>query len=255
MDSPSAITPVLDTPELLCMVLAHLPSGELLRLQRVCRSWQLLITKTPNLCATTFTGPAPSRRIPNQTPHLNQFVINRLRWIPSLDPTQVNTTQFYSVQGNPSLQAMAHENASWRNQYLTWPPLLQVTFMFGTISQEEPGLPDLLLSSHGRSPDQSVGYEEEEGSGDEDSDSDDSDMDVPPFILYIDDFPHNANRDCQGITVLDMIYGLRMYYLQYKHTLQIYLTPGVDAGDGGKLLVGIEKDRRGWLIDVTDLNF
>ncbi|KAL5354922.1 hypothetical protein BJX96DRAFT_140314 [Aspergillus floccosus] len=254
MNHPDAFTRVLNTPELLCMILSHLSPVELLRLQRVSRSWCSLITEAPSLCATTFTGPVPVQHLSKNIPYLNQFVINRLRWSPSLDPTEVNTDQFRSVEANPTLQAMAYRNASWRVQYLTWPPVPKLSIMLGTISQEEPDLPDLVLSSHRQSQDLSSGYEEEEETGNNSS-SDESDLDAPPYVLCIEEFPHNADRNCQGISVLDMIYGLRMYYLKYRYTLESYLKPGFGAARGGEVLASIGKYREELLVDVTILNF
>lgn len=252
MDHSDALTRVVRTPELLCMILSHLPPGDLLRLQRVCRSWCSLITEAPSLCATTFTDPVPAQHSFERIPCLNKFVISRLRWSPSLDPTQVNTGKYHSVEANPNLQAMAYQNASWRDQYLTWPPVLKLSIVLGSIAQEEYDLPDLVLSSRQGVPHQPWGAGDEEK--DDVSDSDDSD-DAEPFTLFIEDFPHNGDRTCRGIRVLDMIYGLRMYYLRYQPTLESYLKPGFGAVRGGKVLANIGVYRRELLVDVTILNF
>jgi hypothetical protein len=248
MDYPDALARVLGTPEILSLILGNLSQGELLQLQRVCQSWRSLIKHAPNLCATTFTGQRPFQHTLTKIPQLNTFVISRLRWCPSLETNLVNTTQFHSVELDPILQAMAYEHASWRDQYLTWPPVSKLSIAHGTISQEEPSLADLVVISR-RSGHQPPGYEEEEG---EDSDSE---SETPPFVLCIEDFPHNEGRECQGISVLDMIYGLRLHYLEFQHSLEYHLRPEFGTSRGGEILARIKRYPRELMIDVTVINF
>ncbi|KAL4888742.1 hypothetical protein BDV59DRAFT_187988 [Aspergillus ambiguus] len=249
METPTATSWVLQTPELLSLILNYLPQGKLLQLQRVSRSWCSLIRKAPNLCATTFTNTAFGRHTSTNPPKLNTFVINRLRWFPSLDLTLVNTPQFRAVETDPILRAIAHENASWRDQYLTWPPASRLSIIHGTIYQEEPSLPGLCMTCHQSDPGQSF---EDEGN----SDAELSDSERPlPLVLCVREFPHNAGRECTGITVLDMLYGLRLHYLEEKHTLQSYLRPHFERNSSGEILARFEIWEPEVTVDVTFINF
>ncbi|KAJ5154419.1 uncharacterized protein N7500_009858 [Penicillium coprophilum] len=248
MDNSDALAQVLGTTELLCSILGHLSQADLLRLQRVSQSWRSLIKNAPNLCAATFTGQGPSQHVLSKVPQLNTFVIGRLRWSPSLEMALVNTTQFHSVGTDPTLQAMAYEHASWRDQYLTWPPVAKLSIIHGTISQEEPSLADLVVTSR-RSDNQNLAREEEEDGSSE------SDSETPPYVLYIEDFPHNSGRECRGISVLDMIYGLRLHYLKFEHSLKFFLRPAFETPRGGEILARIKKYPRELMVDVTVLNF
>ncbi|EPS27278.1 hypothetical protein PDE_02221 [Penicillium oxalicum 114-2] len=248
MDPSRAMTRVLGTSELLASILSHLPQGDLLRLQRVSHSWLSLIRASPVLWPTTFTGQSDFRHTTTGTPRLNTFAISCLRWSPSLETDALNTAEFRSVQADQTLRAVAYENASWRAQYLTWPPVSRITVVHGTISQEEPGLPDLIIASRQGDPEP---LESQEQSEDSDSDLDDE---APPLVLYIEDFPHNAGRECHGIRVLDLIYGLRLHYLQYSFSLEHYLRPAFEAPRGGEILAGLKKYPRKLMLDVTVLN-
>jgi hypothetical protein len=143
---------------------------------------------------------------------------------------------------------MAYEYASWRDQYVTWPPVSKLSIAHGTISQEEPSLADLVVISRRRGH-KPPGYEEEE---DEDSDSDSK---TPPFVLCIEDFPHNAGRECRGISVLDLIYGLRLHYLAFQYSLEFHLRPAFGTSRGGEILARIKKYPRELMVDVTVINF
>ncbi|KAF7716343.1 Uncharacterized protein PECH_000126 [Penicillium ucsense] len=239
---------VFGNSELLTSILYHLPQGDLLRLQRVSHSWLSLIRTSPALWPITFDPPGTFRSTAAGDPRLNDFIISRLRWSPAIETSQLNTMEYQSVRADPVLQAVANEGASWRTQYLTWPPVSRISVVHGTISQEEPGLPELIIVSRlsDSADNQNVN---EVASPDPDMDDEE-----PPLVLYIEDFPHNANQACRGIKVMDLIHGLRLHYVHNDFCLEHYLRPDFEAPEAGELIMSLQIDRHKLFLNVTVLN-
>ncbi|KAF8541871.1 hypothetical protein BDD12DRAFT_944989 [Trichophaea hybrida] len=137
---------VFTTLELLSTILHFLPQSSLHHLVRVCTLWRDLISTTPSLQRATFNPNVPECK---NTPRiLNEFVIDRLRWSPSLDIAKINSEDFAGVN-NQSSRAMAEKEASWKWQLLSYPPLMGLMVVRGTIEQEEEHLQGLRIVCRG----------------------------------------------------------------------------------------------------------
>ena len=240
----SAAEKALATPELLAQILGHVSQNQLLCLQRVSTFWRSVITDTPHLLTILFAANAPIDDVDLsmlREPCLNKLVLDRLRWFPSLDLSQVNTAQFDSVQSDRVLRAMMNEHASWRGQLLTWPRIVRITIIHGTIRQEEFSLQDLQLvcGSLPQNSRETFGTNEREA----------------PIALSVDNFPHNEGRQQTAIKILDVLYGLHVHYSRNRHILAPYLSPNFHSSGTGRILCGFERDEEELLLDVTFLNF
>ncbi|KAI5857216.1 hypothetical protein BZA05DRAFT_387595 [Tricharina praecox] len=239
---------VLSTPELLSNILRFLPQGDLLRLQRVSSVWHSLITTLPPLQRAIFASNARVAEVAETPRILNSFVIDRLRWFPSLEVSEVNSPDFTTAS---HLSPMAAQEASWRMQFISWPPLHEAMVYPGIIEQEEPSLQYLHLVCRSVGGKTTLAGKEsgtEHGSGDQapndedeshgvDDDEDDEDEREPPLVLYVEDFPHNAGKMCTGIRFLDLLHGLRAYYLENERFLEGYIENDFIGARSGEILM------------------
>jgi hypothetical protein len=273
---------VFGTLELLTGILRFLPQADLLRLGRVCSLWRTLIATTPTLQRTIFDPNAATSEIAEArvgTPRiLNKFVVDRLRWSPTLDLTQVNSQDFTSVRQSitPNLRAMAAKEASWRGQLLTWPPLTDLLVLRGTIEQDEEHLQSLRLlcrsgslqsgregacsASADNVQDTNDGAEDNnDGEPEEDDkdadDEEEGDEQTLPLVLYVEDFPHNADKACPGIRVIDLLYGLRVHYKENQYCLESYELIDFSGPGAGKIIVYYSETGITPQLDVTILTF
>jgi hypothetical protein len=237
---------VLGTSELLCSILSYLPQPDLICFQRVSRIWRVLISTAPQLQQAIFSADTPLPTTASERDLLNQFVINRLRWCPALDLDQINTTDFACVNLDPKLRAMAYEDASWRAELLTWPPVSSLLVTRGSISQEEYYLQDLHLVNQ-------LDIESARTASPESDEDEAQDSQPPPLVLHIEDFPYNLGNTCRGIKVIDVLYGLRIHYLQNQSTLEVYDEVNFDSPVSGKIIAGFIKDEPTLSLDVTFL--
>lgn len=113
-------TQVLNIPELLTMVLRYLPAEDLLFQQRVNKTWQGLIKRTPNLQRKLFLC-ADVWDMSDGFPALewNPF-LSRLRekvpaWKYQEEPS------YWTRVSAKVLEAYNHPTASWKNMFLTQP--------------------------------------------------------------------------------------------------------------------------------------
>ncbi|RFU25824.1 hypothetical protein B7463_g10510, partial [Scytalidium lignicola] len=247
----NACETVCETPELLIHVLGFLGQGDLLRLQRVSRRWNTLINTTPRLQSAIFDSNigvtqyavSDAMQYPSSTPRLNSFVIDRLHWSPNLDIEQVNDIRFAGVQSSQSLRMMAYQNASWRKELLSWPPVRELTVIHGTITAEEPSLQDLVLVSD---IDSASVQRFEVGRGHERA---------APLVLDTRSFPHNHGNTSTGIKVIDVLYGLHLHYIENRTTLGYYMNVTLDSSDVEEIMGSFCTYKSRLFLDVTFMRY
>lgn len=128
-----AMAAVLETPELVEMILSELCMQDLLvNAQRTCKQWKSIIDESPKLQEALFFRPINSKRLVLRTT-LHNLRVERASLGPDSDfknlkspvyehplVTQRHRGHFLKITGGP--------DASWRRQLITQPPLTEMQF-------------------------------------------------------------------------------------------------------------------------------
>lgn len=134
--STSAASTVLRTPELLEMILMHLNMQEILPLQRISPAFRDIILSSASLKRKLFLAPAIHESANQETdnpyfkalfPTLGTYLLTgNPKWRPKFIKaiTEEDTERIDDV-------FWACETASWRNMYLTQPPVRDMTVYAG----------------------------------------------------------------------------------------------------------------------------
>jgi hypothetical protein len=135
--SQSAAARVLQTPELLEMILVHLKMEEILFLQRVCHTWQdiilhdsLLLRRKLYLAPALVESPdypTDNPFLKSRFPKFSTYLLTgkvkwRPKWVKALDDTDLHNLgdEFFECP-----------TATWRGMLLTQPPIREVVVYVG----------------------------------------------------------------------------------------------------------------------------
>lgn len=127
----SAINKVLDTPEMLEMILARIDMRTLLTsAQRVCRSWMDLVTKSPSIQKALFFTP-----ITESAWGMGKKILNPLltETFPSIFPTKdrpngykFNFSDLTMTKDASIMARFIRKEASWRKMLVQQPPVSDI---------------------------------------------------------------------------------------------------------------------------------
>jgi hypothetical protein len=157
MTSSLVATQTLETPELLELILSHLPEQTLLLVQGVCRTWRILISNSPTLQTALYFRSSVSAASFSKEHTLNPLITSAFPFLltphhalsdaeandwdikfghldPAPDPSPVLITtlkafQYSSWTLNP--EAWKRKEASWRKMLVSNPPVTHVVFEVG----------------------------------------------------------------------------------------------------------------------------
>ncbi|KAJ5198253.1 uncharacterized protein N7498_007370, partial [Penicillium cinerascens] len=127
----SAINKVLDTPEMLEMILARVDMRTLLTsAQRVCRNWVNLISKSPSIQKALFFTPIKDsewgmeEKIPN--PLLTETFPSIFPAKDRLDRYQFNFSKLTMTKDASTMARFVGQDASWRKMLVQQPPVSDI---------------------------------------------------------------------------------------------------------------------------------
>jgi hypothetical protein len=231
--SPDTATAVFETPACLIGILQNIQERDLFVLQRVSSIFRKILCTTPFVQQKLFDSELDSPvgyYQPGVPSLINYFVLRHLRWLPSLDLSQMNSALF-ERDSRPNFSAMAANEASWRNQLLTWPPLRDALVEDVLVRQEMYRLPFLQLTCSDLQPDEQARTVLNPGTEGETQTT---------KVLNVREFPHNKGKLCRGIKVLDLIYAYRQLYLEFHDMLKGIYNLDPDYPHTGE--IGLEFD-------------
>jgi hypothetical protein len=142
-ETQTAIHQVLSTPELLEAILLNLPISSLLRLQRLNRTFNTVISTSPSIQRALFFSPAPASSDPCPNPLLKH---KPSAWF--LDRRRSNSIAYRSwhwpdsdeLKWDGEREAKRHvygrEEASWRRMLVVQPPVTRLKVGKGELRDE-----------------------------------------------------------------------------------------------------------------------